>query len=329
MSATPEFVRWALRHACTPRADAPLDDVERIARQLFVLRECGQAIAEQRVVGDYVLARETLDAKQDGATVEPCGFRVTEVLAAYGGWSSVDQACGQCPVNLGASASDDGDESSRWASTLRGPNSRWANCFGVVDWRAWGETCFERVEQYQRQLAPLEQWEARFLPTSPTWYGLWIGSAHSDSSPPNHASAHSPALAYTREQLEWLERLWEKCVAEMTDAEAVVGPFLAAIRRALTTGAELRAKLYPRGELAGKRWRVAAHCGRCGASWSDERAAAAVRVCPVCRLAAAPLAARSRAAQGTRPYGPLARIVGRDEAAELLARYWRQRGGAS
>lgn len=328
MSATPEFVRWALRHACAPRADAPLDDVERTARQLFVLRECGQAIAELRTVDDYALSRETLDAVVAGTLGEPGGFRISDVLAAYGGSELVERSCGECPVNLSIDRKAANPECSR--STVGEPlaMSRWANCFGVVDWRTLGESCFERVEQLQRRLAPLEQWEVRFLPTRPTFYGLWIGSANSDASPASHASVHSPSLAFSREQLEWLERLWSLCVADGAEAETVWGPFLAAIRRALATGAELRAKLYPRGELEGKRWRVAAHCGRCGASWGSEQAAAA-RICPVCRLAAAPLAARSRAAQGTRPYGPLARIVGREGAAELLARYWRQRGGAS
>ena len=292
MSSTPEFLRWALRHDCALRSPAPAEDVEKVARQLFVLRACGEAIAAGRECDGYALEQSACAPETVGP--HPLGFRIADVLDAYGGRARVEASCLTCPVNLGRRAD------------RPGAKSPWVGCYGLVDWTSLGASWLAQVEILLPRVASRESWHAAFLPTRPSWYGLW---------------AHSPLQP---EQLDLLARLLSACVETGPAAATVFQELLAAVRVAREDRRELWVKLFPRGMVEGQRWRVAAHCGRCGA----ERAEGS-HVCPVCGLVAAPRAARRRAAQGTRPYWPLDRILGPERTAALLQRYWQERGDAS
>lgn len=294
MSATPEFVRWALRHDCDLRAETPADDVERVARALFVLRECGRAQQELRVIEGVAL--EPSACQPATVSSQPLGFRVADVLAAYGGPSAVAPCCRECRVNVVAEMQGDASAA---------PAFPWAGCFGEVDGTRLAPGGWQELEDRMARVATADEWESAFLPTRPAWYGLWT------------------TAPLTVSQLPLLQRLLDCCLTEIPGAGPILGELATAVRLALRESCPLWVRLFPRGRVEGRAWYVEAHCGRCGAARMEAR-----RPCPVCRATEAPQAARRRAVRGTRPYWPLERLIGASRTAELLARYWQPHGEA-
>ncbi len=142
---TPEFLIWALEHACPLRGSQDGSDPERTERQLRTAR----AVSDARRAGRVF----------DGLCVDPpWGFRMEEALAIYGGEAAARQACGNCPAN---------------ALTEAEPGSL-AGCFGMLalpddptEFHAAMERGFAKVG------GPPDR-PRRFPDTRPRWYGLWI-----------------------------------------------------------------------------------------------------------------------------------------------------------
>lgn len=353
MARTPPFLRWALTHACPFRDPAREPDLEQIGRQLLVLRACGDAFAEDRVFEEIAFARDiagrskgpstdvndsrngdsrcdsngdlsgdaqgdsngdangdakdsvrehgrgaaehasSTDARSTGMPQpisSPRGFRVAEVFAAYGGRERIESLCPGCPVNVGRAS---------WAPSV----PTWAGCCGMVEWSAWGEPAAwdALIDRLLAELDPRDTWRSLFLPTRPTWPGLW---------------AAGPLTAARLELLEPLLALLES----FTPLEAAFRDFAAAARFARRTGNELRVRLYPGGDVQGRRWLVDAHCSRCSSTRADNS-----RVCSICGWDASAIPARRRGAYGGRPYWPLEQMLGPEPAAALAARYRQRR----
>lgn len=299
MARTPPFLRWALSHACPFRDPARESDLEQVGRQLIVLRACGDAFAEDRVFEGVAFARDRdsigdsdsigdRDGARDSDSLH--GFRVAEVFAAYGDKQRIESLCGGCPANVGRAA-------------LAPSASTWGGCCGLVEWSAWGEPAAwdALIDESLDAIAPRDRWRQRFLATRPAWPGLWAGESLS--------AAH----------WELLEPLLDR-LASLPPLEGAFRDLAAAARLVRRTGAELRVRLYPGGEVQGRRWLVDAHCSRCGASRPADS-----RVCPVCGWDAKPVPARRRGAYGGRPYWPLDRMLGAAPAAALVARYRQRR----
>lgn len=103
MERTPEFVAWTLSQACALREDSDTTDPLSTERQLRVLRSYADAVAENRCQAGICI-----NAEQER------GFRLTDVLSAYGGEKLIASQCGTCPAN-----------------TLRNrPQGNFAGCFG-------------------------------------------------------------------------------------------------------------------------------------------------------------------------------------------------------
>lgn len=324
MARTPPFLRWALTHACPFRDPAREPDLEQIGRQLLVLRACGDAFAEDRVFEEIAFARDIAgrskgpnsdangDAKdslrEHGRAAEhasspdarstgmpqpissPRGFRVAEVFAAYGGRERIESLCPGCPVNVGRAS---------WAPSV----PTWAGCCGMVEWSAWGEPAAwdALIDRLLAELAPRDTWRSLFLPTRPTWPGLWA------------------AGPLTAARLELLEPLLAR-LESFPPLEAAFRDFAAAARFARRTGNELRVRLYPGGDVQGRRWLVDAHCSRCSSTRADDS-----RVCSICGWDASAVPARRRGAYGGRPYWPLEQMLGPEPAAAIVARYRQRR----
>lgn len=127
--------------------------------------------------------------------------------------------------------------------------------------------------------------------TKPSWYGLWLDSPI---------------------ESERLHLLQQVIAAAIPQSELPAG-----INAAIRTGCRLHARLYPPGRVEGSDWMLALHCPRCKALWSGVRRA----VCQVCRYAGHPADDKRRKARGQRPYSPLERLLGKQQAAEFLIRY--------
>lgn len=289
------------------RCDCPLrdptrpNDVEFVARQLSALQACGDALAEGRVCDGVAL--EPLAGARATCPEAPTGFRVAEVLAAYGGPEAVESACGGCVAHAG-----------------RGERP-WAGCCGLVDWSSLGAGFFELVDREMAAVASLERWSAWFLETRPAWYGLWAPRPGENLEVPTQQLF---AYKMPLDCLALFSPFFARLRGASPAADRMLAPVARAVDVALQTGLPLDVRLFPAGRVEGKRWEVPPHCGRCSAARPDPR-----RPCPVCRSPLAPLPARRRAAQGARPYWPLVKQLGPESTAQLLERHWRQRGGAS
>jgi hypothetical protein len=135
--------------------------------------------------------------------------------------------------------------------------------------------------------------------TSPRWYGLWL---------------RSPLWA------ELLQDTWlilDAALADDLPCRSEMRELMNGLNAAFNAGARLHARLYPRGRVVGGRWLLAPHCPRCQAEWIG----GAERRCAVCSYVGPPAPETKRLARGKRPYFPLDRLLGEQQAAEFLVRY--------
>jgi len=280
-TATPEFIRWSLGHECTLRLACNGDEPERVERQLKALRTYADSVATHRQLDD-ICFEPALDVPP-GPSGGPRGFRAAEVLNAYG-VSSLESPlpCVSCPVHV---------DRKPGASSLAG-------CFGLVDWSAVAASWPEIMSNVFEQIAPLDQWRHEFLPTYPSWNGLWVDSP---LSPP---------------QLPLVQNLLERLLEIGIAWREIFERFVWAIRVARELQRPLYVAYFPAGRLSGRHWTVDAHCSRCKSSWPS-----ASRVCLSCGLDARPVPARKRLRQGSRPYWPLADFLGPQTQVDLLRRY--------
>jgi hypothetical protein len=224
------------------------------------------------------------DARREGRVFEghcvapPDGFRIDAALAMQEGLAAVEAACGRCPANAG--------------QTL--DSLALAGCFGIVPITREPFEFYAEVDAAIERLDLTESYQRLFLTTQPRWFGLW------SSSP------------LQTEQLLLLSEL-----LKVVNGDEAWQHLQAALQVATTRNLPLHIRLYPAGEVAGRRWRLAPHCPRCVGPWNDLRS----RCCGICGLVGHPAPDKKRLARGQRPYFPLARLLGEQAAAEFLVRY--------
>lgn len=229
----------------------------------------------------------------DGICIEPAekprkrdttnGFRVEDALSLYGGLSAAEVACRDCPANA-----------------LRKENpSNLAGCFGMVPLPAIESEVHAAVEAAIDRLNLRANVQASFPATIPAWYGLWM---------------HSPLDAPRALLLKFILRN-----ADGSDPDYVrtINQMILGLSAAHEHGLPLHVRLYPRGEVQGTWWNLVPYCQTCRAPWpkpEDEQ-------CLTCGYVDHPASPPKRRARGTRPYWPLERMLGKEQAAEFLMRY--------
>ena len=135
-----------------------------------------------------------------------------------------------------------------------------------------------------------------FSETRPRWYGLWLSRFH-----------------------EWETLLSLFLVLQAAKLEQPgVRELLLALNTAYNIGRRVHTQLFPPGRVDGTWWRLTPHCPRCKAARND----AGRRECRVCGYVGHAAPDKKRHARGRRPYFPLARLLGSDQAAaQFLTRY--------
>lgn len=286
-AATPEFIRWSIAVECDLRAGAGDGGPEFAERQLKGLRAYAEAVAAGRLC-DEVCFEAALDAPP-GPNHAPRGFRVIDVLRAYGATAPATWPCGSCPAHV-----DPPDH----APALAG-------CYGLVDWRPLGPSLPQRLSDELSDSAECDLLRREFLVTQPVWYGLW---------------SESPLRA---EQLALLEPLVGRWRTRGDAWNAVFDRFWRALVAARDSGLPLHVDYGPAGQLSGRHWTVVPHCGRCKVGRPLNSS-----VCSCCGLAERELPARRRLRRGERPYRQLAEFLPPLAREELLRRYLGTRGWA-
>lgn len=220
----------------------------------------------------------------DGVCVDPPhGFRISEALAIYGGEAAVATECLHCPANVLADAN----------------SAAVAGCYGLLPLPEDPAVVHEAIEQATHAAYGSINWSLVCPATQPRWYGLWIDS---------------PLWA---EHLLVRYLILSAAVIKDATCRRAVAELLLAFNVAYEANVPLHVRLYPRGRLEGNWWLLVAHCPRCKAAWHDERS----RRCSVCGYAGNAAPVKRRRARGRRPYVPLSRLLGTDEAAAFLVRY--------
>jgi hypothetical protein len=229
------------------------------------------------------------DARREGRVFEglcvdpPNGFRFDEVLAVYGGDAVVENACSKCPANALAEME---------AGVLAG-------CYGMVAMPEDPKRVHEEIERGIGRSYPNMDWSDLFPATTPRWYGLWMGS---------------PLKA---EQLLVRYRVLESAAIEGEVTRDGIRQLLTGLNVAFNADCRVHVTLYPRGKVEGTDWRLVTHCPRCHAAWNNLDS----RRCGVCGYEGHPAPDTNRKARGSRPYFPLARLLGKEAAAAFVVRY--------
>ena len=233
-------------------------------------------------------ARAVSDARRDGRVLEglcldpPLGFRIADALAVYGGERVVEQACGNCPAN---------------ALPESNPSSL-AGCYGMLPLPADERIVHCELERVLIEPGLGEQAAKLFLPTQPKWYGLWL---------------RSPLAG---EALKVLSQAFAAMAIDEEPTRSALQELVGGMHRAAQAGLALQAELFPRGTVADGWWHLTPHCQVCRASWL-----ANTGQCAACGRLGRPTADKKRRARGRRPYFPLDRLLGAEQAAAILARF--------
>lgn len=168
-----------------------------------------------------------------------------------------------------------------------------AGCFGYVPLPLDARPMQEALER------AIAENSMQSLATSPRWYGLWL---------------ESPLWG---ERLNRTRLVLDAALQDEHCRLPALFDFTTALKAAFQLGARMHVKLFPRGNVANGKWRLVPHCQRCKAEWT----ATASRHCAVCGYEGRPAAEQVRLARGKRPYFPLVRLLGEQQAAEFLVRY--------
>ena len=241
-----------------------------------------------RAAQTYSVARAENRVFEGLCIDEPLGFRVDHALAVYGGQAAVEVACRGCPANA-------------LAATESGSL---AGCFGMLPLPDDNESFYAPFDRAIDEANRRSQYAALFPSTRPRWFGIWMESP----------------LNVPRIELMLGVLRCDEVAASLGDEG---NRFALALEACVRHGLPLHGQLYPRGEVQGNWWHVAPHCRRCRTARD-----AGSSHCPVCGCVGELDPGRKRRARGTRPYFPLARILGESAAAAFLQRYrqFRQEG---
>jgi hypothetical protein len=213
---------------------------------------------------------------------EPLGFCIDEALAIYGGLELVERTCGACPANALTRI---------WPGELAG-------CLRMFILPNEEEKFCQRVDEVIEQAGLADEYARLFHSTRSRWHGFWISSPLS------------------LDQVKFLVDLFG-----VNEMEGGFGDQLAELHAGLCAARDnqlpIHASLYPRGSVEGNWWRLAPHCPRCKGGWQESGRGR----CNVCGYEGHPAQAKKRRARGRRPYLPLERLMGEQEAEQFLMRY--------
>jgi len=231
----------------------------------------------------------------DGVCVEPPnGFRVEDGLSLYGNLAAARNACIGCPANTPQLES----------------HSNLAGCFGMVP-LIQEKKVHLAIDAAIKELRWQKELTSLFPSTSPSWYGLWIHSPLSD-----------PRAMLIKDLLTAANKEWLKNATTSPIAAKDAGGLMVGLEAAHHHKIPFHVRLYPRGEVQGVWWNLVPHCQHCRAPWPEANR----EQCQVCGYVGRPASPPKKRARGTRPYWPLERMMGKENAAEFLGRYeeWRR-----
>lgn len=290
-SQTPEFIAFALVQRCDLRGGRDPDEPLQVERHLRPLRAYGDAVAEQRIFDGLVV--EWPSPVSSESPSPPLGFRAAEMFTAYGGREHVANLCGTCP-----------------ACVVSPPTvPPLARCFGWLTPDSQDAPLRDQWSRAIEQRALASNIREVFLPTHPTWYGLWA------QSPLTVAQLH----VHRRIALALIETSASNAATQLalhSQRSQPLRHWLATVQTAIDRKLDLRVVLVPAGSVQGRRWTTEAHCERCRAPRSNAR-----RPCPSCGITGHTVPQRTRCARGTRPYQPLAAILGPERARQFCEQY--------
>jgi hypothetical protein len=140
---------------------------------------------------------------------------------------------------------------------------------------------------------------ANLAVTSPAWYGLWM---------------HRPL---PQERVQNIATALQSACAALPSASEGLADLTTALCAAHARRQSLHVAVYPRGQVESSRWLLDPHCPRCKCTWAGEDQ----RACDACHYVGQPATQLNRKARGQRPYFPLSRLLGAEQAASFLVRY--------
>jgi hypothetical protein len=309
LGRTPQFVRWAIGHACALREL----DVENLPdgtfRQLRGLREYSTGLIENRVFENVCVHPASSLEEAEHAR----GFHANEVLDAHGDAVFVESCCRSCPANAVAESRP----------------GTWSGCYGwlpassgfCIDSKLrGGVNPNDSVEQqsykpgridFVQLINDLIENSASahagelFTTTHPRWYGIWLNST------------------LNCQQVEFLHDLFHQAVSRChgigADPEEFgdLIQFRDALMRCIENRLTLHIDLVPSGYSDGQTWTLVAHCPDCKLEMSES----GQQHCSSCGRIGSPHGKRKSKVLGLRPYVNLVGVMGKTMTAKFMARF--------
>jgi hypothetical protein len=183
-------------------------------------------------------------------------------------------------------------------ANVRARDEQLAGCYGLVRLPDESAKVHAAIEHGLDRAYGSVAWENLCPVTSPRWYGLWI---------------ESPLYA---KHLQVRYNVLAAAAIDEPICREGIADLIVALNVAFNAGLRLHVRLYPPGRVEGTWWRLVPHCPRCKAPWT-----AATQRCPICNYVGHPASDKKRRARGLRPYFPLDRLLGAEQATEFLVRY--------
>jgi hypothetical protein len=253
----------------------------------------------ERIERQLRAARAASQARCDGRVFEgiavdpPNGFRIEDALAIYGGEDAVRCACADCPANALA-----GDDHPHFRDVPAPALPQLAGCYGCVRLPEDPSGVHAAIDEGIERVCGSVPWEDLCSVTAPRWYGLWLDS---------------PLWA---EHLLMRFNVLQAAIIDDEVCRRDIADLLIALNVAASAGLRIVVQLFPPGRVEGTWWRLAPHCPRCKAPWRS-----GARNCAVCGHVGTAAQDQKRHARGLRPYYPLERLMGREQAAAFIRRY--------
>lgn len=219
----------------------------------------------------------------EGYCIEPpLGFRIDDALAIYGGVEAVERTCGACVANA--------------VSRIR--PGELAGCLGMFVLPEDAGEFYRRMDEVVVQAGLAEECSRLFPSTEPRWHGFWFSSR------------------LTGEQTGFLATVSAQ-LSEDGLALQGLNDLRAGLGVAAEQGLAFHASLYPSGCVQNREWRLVPHCPRCKAAW----ALSGRGRCLTCGYEGHPAPNKKRSVRGRRPYLPLERMMGENQAEAIMNRY--------
>lgn len=307
-ASTPLFLVWALSQSCPVKE--PLEsfqssnvDLLRLERAFRPIRSLAIAESEDRIWNDICIMQSRNQLRGEVDHIK--AFSIEEVLTNFGGEEFLKHHCSQCDCNVFDQPADSNEHSRQ---------RQYAGCYGYL------QSVYGEVKLFADWQAELDGWAGEEIQEI---NDIKRGEKNDCRL---EKGCRLDRIWRTREPEQprvWSEEQKRLLLKLLTTgiSEGINHPDLSSLAQALElslrSGVAIQILVVPEAKIIDRQWIVPQHCSNCIhplESWAGQ--------CPICGSTSPPNSQRKRHLKGDRPYWPLVRFVGTEEATRIASDYF-------